>query len=463
MTDLEVRTDVESEPVDVTAFPPDFAWGAATAAYQIEGARHVDGRTDSIWDTFSHSPGRVVGGDNGDVAVDHYRRWREDVDLMAELGIANYRFSVSWPRVQPGGRGPANQRGLDFYRRLVDELLRRDITPWVTLYHWDLPQELEDAGGWPNRDTADRFADYAELVFGALRDRVANWTTLNEPWCSAFLGYAAGTHAPGRVDAPGSVAAAHHLLLGHGFAIQAMRSDAGRDHRLGIVLNLYPVSPSSDAPGDTEAARRIDGLQNRLFLDPLFRDGYPADVRADLAGVTDFDFVRDGDLATIATPLDLLGVNYYTRHVVGQGPYPGTQLAGFTGRDLPQTAMGWEVDSTGLVEVLETAARYTDLPLYVMENGAAYDDVVDPDGRIRDDARVDYLRDHIAACATAIRSGVGLRGYFVWSLLDNFEWARGYGKRFGMVHVDHDSLRRRPKNSALWYADLLRRHGILRP
>jgi beta-glucosidase len=461
MTDLEVRTDVATESVDLAAFPPDFAWGAATAAYQIEGGRHADGRTDSIWDTFSHSPGRVVGGDNGDVAIDHYRRWRDDIALMADLGIANYRFSVSWPRVQPGGRGPANQPGLDFYRRLVDELLRHGITPWVTLYHWDLPQELEDAGGWPDRDTAYRFADYAELVFDALQDRVRHWTTLNEPWCSAFLGYAAGTHAPGRVDPPGSVAAAHHLLLGHGLAIRAMRS-AG-DHRLGVTLNLYPVSPISEASGDVDAARRIDGLQNRLFLGPLFGGGYPADVQADLADVTDFGFVRNDDLDTIASPLDLLGVNYYTRHVVGHGPYPGAQLAAFTGRDLPQTAMGWEVDSTGLVEVLETVARYTDLPVYVMENGAAYADVVDQNGQIHDADRVAYLRDHTAACATAIRSGVRLRGYFVWSLLDNFEWARGYGKRFGIVHVDHETQRRRPKDSALWYADLLRRHGILRP
>jgi beta-glucosidase len=461
MTDLEVRTDVATESVDLAAFPADFAWGAATAAYQIEGGRHADGRTDSIWDTFSHSPGRVVGGDNGDVAIDHYRRWRDDIALMADLGIANYRFSVSWPRVQPGGRGPANQPGLDFYRRLVDELLRHGITPWVTLYHWDLPQELEDAGGWPDRDTAYRFADYAELVFDALQDRVRHWTTLNEPWCSAFLGYAAGTHAPGRVDPPGSVAAAHHLLLGHGLAIRAMRS-AG-DHRLGVTLNLYPVSPISEASGDVDAARRIDGLQNRLFLDSLFGGGYPADVQADLADVTDFGFVRNDDLDTIASPLDLLGVNYYTRHVVGHGPYPGAQLAAFTGRDLPQTAMGWEVDSTGLVEVLETVARYTDLPIYVMENGAAYADVVDQDGQIHDADRVAYLRDHTAACATAIRSGVRLRGYFVWSLLDNFEWARGYGKRFGLVHVDHETQRRRPKDSALWYADLLRRHGILRP
>jgi beta-glucosidase len=237
MTDLEVRADVTAAAVDLTDFPPDFAWGAATAAYQIEGAHHADGRTDSIWDTFSHTPGRVVDGDTGDVAVDHYRRWRQDVELMADLGIANYRFSVSWPRVQPGGRGSANQRGLDFYRRLVDELLRHDITPWPTLYHWDLPQELEDAGGWPSRDTAYRFAEYAALVFEALRDRVTHWTTLNEPWCSAFLGYAAGLHAPGRVDAPGSVAAAHHLLIGHGLAIQAMRS-GGDDHQLGITLNL---------------------------------------------------------------------------------------------------------------------------------------------------------------------------------------------------------------------------------
>ncbi|MGH3483957.1 MAG: GH1 family beta-glucosidase [Nocardioidaceae bacterium] len=464
MTDLDVRTGTEVDLVDLTDFPDDFAWGAATAAYQIEGARHTDGRTDSIWDTFSHTPGRVAGGHNGDVAVDHYHRWREDVGLMAELGIANYRFSVSWPRVQPGGTGPANQRGLDFYRRLVDELVDHGITPWLTLYHWDLPQELEDAGGWPERDTADRFADYAGLVFDALGDRVRAWTTLNEPWCSAFLGYAGGLHAPGRVEPAASVAAAHHLLLGHGRAVQALRAIGG-EHRIGITLNLYAVSAQTDSAGDLEAARRIDGLHNRFFLEPLFSGGYPADIRADLAGVSDFGFVHDGDLADVAAPLDLLGVNYYTRHVVGQGPYPGTQLASFGGRDLPQTAMGWEVDSSGLTEVLQMAARHTRLPIYVMENGAAYDDVLGSDGRVDDGERIDFLRSHVEACATAMRAGVPLRGYFVWSLLDNFEWARGYDKRFGLVYVDHDSLQRTPKASAAWYADLLRRHhrGILRP
>jgi beta-glucosidase len=464
MTDLEVRTDTDVRMADLASFPDDFAWGVATAAYQIEGGRHADGRTDSIWDTYSHTPGRVVGGDNGDVAVDHYRLWRDDIALMADLGIANYRFSVSWPRVQPGGRGPANEAGLDFYRRLVDELLEHNITPWLTLYHWDLPQELEDDGGWPARDTAYRFADYARLVFDTLGDRVPWWTTLNEPWCSAFLGYASGTHAPGRVDAAGSVAAAHHLLLGHGLATQAMRA-ARADRRLGITLNLYPVSALSDQPGDVDAARRIDGLQNRMFLGPLFGDGYPADVRDDLAAVTDFGFVRDGDRTDIAAALDFLGVNYYTRHVVGQGPYPGSQLAAFSGRDLPQTAMGWEVDSAGFTEVLERAGRESALPIYVMENGAAYDDLVGPDGSVDDPERIDYLRAHIDAGAAARRAGVDLRGYFVWSLLDNFEWARGYAKRFGLVYVDRDTQRRVPKASARWYAELQRRHrrGILRP
>jgi beta-glucosidase len=463
VTDLDVRTEAELDQVELADFPDDFAWGAATAAYQIEGAHRTDGRTDSIWDTYSHTPGRVVGGDTGDVAIDHYHRWREDVALMADLGIANYRFSVSWPRVQPGGSGPANQRGLDFYRRLVDELLNRGITPWLTLYHWDLPQELEDAGGWPERDTALRFAEYAGLVVDALGDRVSAWSTLNEPWCSAFLGYAAGMHAPGRVDPAGSVAAAHHLLVGHGLAVKAIR--AAGDHQIGITLNLYPVSAQTDSPGDLEAARRIDGLHNRLFLDALFTGAYPADVRADLADVSEFGFVRVGDHAVISSPLDFLGVNYYTRHVVGQGPYPGTQLAGFVGRDLPQTAMGWEVDSGGLTEVLQMGARYTSLPIYVMENGAAYDDVLDPDGRVDDGDRIGFLRKHIDACATAIRAGVPLRGFFVWSLLDNFEWARGYGKRFGLVYVDHRTLQRIPKASARWYAELLGRHrrGILSP
>jgi beta-glucosidase len=456
-------------------FPSDFRWGAATAAYQVEGAARTDGRGPSIWDTFSHTPGRVLNGATGDEAIDHYHRYREDVALMAELGLTAYRFSVSWPRVQPTGRGPANAAGLDFYQRLVDELLAHGIEPWLTLYHWDLPQELEDAGGWPARDTAARFAEYAQLVHAALGDRVKRWTTLNEPWCSAFLGYTSGVHAPGRRERASGVRATHHLLLGHGLATQAIRArDA--DASVGITLNLYAVSTVTDSAADRDAARRIDGLQNRFFLDPVLCGRYPADVVADLKDVTDFGHVRDGDLATIATPLSMLGVNYYTRYVVtaaeshanvdGHGgptgtadsPWPGSEDVAFAQRGLPVTHMDWEIDAPGLGEVLRrVAAEYPPVPLYITENGAAFADEPGPDGAVDDPSRVAYLDEHLRVCAEAIGDGVPLGGYFAWSVFDNFEWSWGYDRRFGLVYVDYATQRRIPKTSARWYADTIRR------
>nr|MDT0656880.1 GH1 family beta-glucosidase [Micromonospora sp. DSM 115978] len=455
------------------SFPTDFLWGAATAAYQIEGAAAQGGRTPSIWDTFSQTPGRVLHGHTGDVACDHYHRFRDDVKLMAEMGLKTYRFSVSWPRIQPGGSGRANQEGMDFYRRLVDELLENDIEPWLTLYHWDLPQPLEDAGGWPARDTAARFAEYAALTHTALGDRVRYWTTLNEPWCSAFLGYGSGVHAPGRSDGAEAVRAGHHLMLGHGLAVQAMRA-ARPDHEYGITLNLYAVSPQTESADDLDAARRIDGLANRFFLDPVLLGEYPADVVADLREVTDFAHVRDGDLAVIATPLDMLGINYYSRHVVAapvEGvppePYwrapsnwPGSEQVRFVTRGVPVTDMGWEIDAPGLVEILERVHReYPAVPLAVTENGAAFvDEVVDH--AVHDPDRVAYFDAHLRACHQAIAAGVPLRGYFAWSLMDNFEWAWGYTKRFGMIYVDYDSQLRIPKSSARWYADVIRRNGL---
>ncbi|MEV0396697.1 GH1 family beta-glucosidase [Polymorphospora rubra] len=454
-------------------FPPDFLWGAATAAYQIEGAATEGGRTPSIWDTFSDTPGKVLLGHTGDVACDHYHRFRDDVRLMADLGLRSYRFSVSWPRVQPGGSGPANQEGLDFYRRLVDELLENDIEPWLTLYHWDLPQPLEDAGGWPVRDTAARFADYAALTHAALGDRVRYWTTLNEPWCSAFLGYGSGAHAPGRSDGGDAVRAAHHLMLGHGLAVQAIRA-ARPDHELGVTLNLYPVTPQTDTPGDRDAARRIDGLANRIFLDPILRGEYPADVIEDLRDVTGFEHVHDGDLAVIGTPLSVLGINYYSRHVVaapveGAEPepywrapssWPGSEDVRFVTRGIPVTDMDWEIDAPGLVEILRRVHdEYPEVPLYVTENGAAFVDRV-VDGRVDDPERLAYFDAHLRACHEAIEAGVPLRGYFAWSLMDNFEWAWGYTKRFGMIHVDYDSQLRIPKSSARWYAEVIRRNGL---
>jgi beta-glucosidase len=455
----------------VTQFPPGFLWGAATAAYQIEGAATEGGRTPSIWDTFSHTPGRTQDGDTGDVACDHFHRFRDDVKLMADLGLRSYRFSLAWPRIQPGGTGPANQRGLDFYHQLVDELLAHDIQPWITLYHWDLPQELEDAGGWPARDTAYRFADYARLAVDALGDRVQNWTTLNEPWCSAFLGYGSGAHAPGRQDGAAAVRAAHHLMLGHGLAVDGLRAS---DRNWGITLNLYAVSPETRSAADADAARRIDGLANRIFLDPVLRGSYPDDVLADLSGVTDQAHVRDGDLAVIGTPIDLLGVNYYSRHVVGAArpdapaePYwraptcwPGSEDVRFVTRGLPVTDMGWEIDAPGLVEVLtRVAADHPGVPLYITENGAAFPDVP-VDGEVDDAARVAYLGDHLRAGAAAIAAGVPLRGYFAWSLMDNFEWAWGYTKRFGMIYVDYESQLRIPKSSARWYSEVIRENGL---
>ncbi|MBY8871245.1 beta-glucosidase [Micromonospora sp. PLK6-60] len=449
-------------------FPPGFLWGAATAAYQIEGAVAEDGRTPSIWDTFSHTPGRTVAGHTGDVACDHYHRMPADVRLMADLGLKSYRFSVSWSRVQPDGAGPANQRGLDFYRRLVDELRAYDIEPWLTLYHWDLPQPLEDAGGWPARDTAGRFADYAQLVADALGDRVNHFTTLNEPWCSAFLGYGSGVHAPGRTNGTDALRAGHHLMLGHGLAVRAVRASRP-GAQLGVTVNLYPVTPATDSPADADAARRIDGLMNRFFLDPILRGSYPTDLRADLRGVTDFGHVRDGDLAIISTPLDQVGVNYYTRHVVSAGtgpaepgpsPWPGSEDVRFVSRGIPVTDMDWEVDAPGLLETLQRVHReYTDLPIYVTENGAAFvDEVVD--GRVDDTDRLAYFDAHLRAAHAAIDSGVPLKGYFAWSLLDNFEWAWGYTKRFGMVRVDYDDQARIPKSSARWYAEVIRRNGL---
>ncbi|MEU3457721.1 GH1 family beta-glucosidase [Micromonospora sp. NPDC006766] len=454
-------------------FPPGFLWGAATAAYQIEGAAAEGGRTPSIWDTFSHTEGRTVAGHTGDVACDHYHRMPDDVRLMADLGLKSYRFSVSWPRVQPGGAGAANAEGLDFYRRLVDELLAHDIEPWLTLYHWDLPQPLEDTGGWPARDTAGRFADYAQLVADALGDRVRYFTTLNEPWCSAFLGYGSGAHAPGRSDGADAVRAGHHLMLGHGLAVQAVRA-ARPQAQLGITVNLYPVTPATGSRADADAARRIDGLANRFFLDPVLRGAYPADLQADLRQVTDFGHVRDGDLTVISTPLDMVGINYYSRHVVAapiesteseaywRAPscWPGSEGVRFVSRGVPVTDMDWEIDAPGLVETLERVHRdYTELPLYVTENGSAFVDAV-IDGRVDDPDRLAYFDAHLRAAHAAISAGVPLKGYFAWSLMDNFEWAWGYTKRFGMVYVDYDSQARIRKSSARWYAEVIRRNGV---
>lgn len=459
----------EGSHAGVLSFPRGFRWGAATSAYQIEGALDADGRGVSIWDTFAQRPGAIQDGDIADVACEHYRRFPDDIALMADLGLGAYRFSVSWPRVQPDGTGRANPAGLDFYRRLVDELLNHGIEPWLTLYHWELPQPLEDAGGWPARDTAARFAEFTAILHEALGDRVNHWITINEPWCASFLGYGSGVHAPGRRDGASAVRAAHHLLLGHGLAGQVLRaSDASA--QVGASVDLSPMTPLRQTEADLDATRRMDGLRNRLFLDALLRGSYPDDVLADLAHVTDFGHVRDGDLSVISEPGTFLAINYYMRHYA-TAPEPGQDGAGpaWTGSEdvrlvhvgEPVTAMNWEIDPTGLSEILlRIHQEYPAIPLYVTENGAAFEDIVGPDGRVKDDARVAYLDAHLRACHQAIAGGAPLSGYFAWSLLDNFEWAAGFSKRFGIVYVDYATQQRTVKASAEWYAQVIQRHGL---
>jgi beta-glucosidase len=452
-----------SDPI--LSLPPSFRWGVATSSYQIEGAVAEDGRTPSIWDTFSRVPGAVADGDHGDVACDHYHRMPQDVALIKDLGVDTYRFSVAWPRVQPGGRGPVNPKGIGFYDKLVDELLAAGVDPWVTLYHWDLPQELEDAGGWPARDTAYRFADYSMLVFDALSDRVDTWTTLNEPWCSAWLGYHTGDHAPGRRDFGASIAAVHHLLLGHGLATQRMRAAATRPMQLGITLNMATNDPATDTELDREAARRADGMGTRIYMDPLYHGRYPADVVADLAARDVTIPVQDGDLEIISAPIDVLGVNFYFGQLFAGTDEDGSSTAPDGGpvvrlveQDRPRTAMGWPVTPERFTQLLVRLGEdYPGTPIVITENGAAFDDTADETGFVRDEDRTAYFADHIAAVARAREQGTDIRGYFAWSLLDNFEWAFGYAKRFGIVRVDYETQARIPKKSALWFRDTIRR------
>jgi beta-glucosidase len=451
----------------VIQFPEGFVWGAATAAYQIEGGARDGGRGPSIWDTFSRTPGKVFAGHTGDVACDHYHRYADDVALMAELGLQAYRFSVSWPRIQPDGSGPANPAGLDFYDRLVDELRGHGIASIVTLYHWDLPQPLEDRGGWTSRETAERFASYAAAVHARLGDRVQTWTTLNEPWCAAFLGYASGVHAPGRSDPAAAFAAAHHLMLGHGLAVQVLRAAGAR--AIGLTLNpdsVFPADPDSQA--DAEAARVVDGLKNRIFFDPVLHGKYPADVLETISRFTDGQFLADGDEQVIGEPIDLLGVNYYAPTYVraqvgaaGSSAYPGTEGIEFVPPTGPVTAMGWQIAPGGLTALLERISRdYPGVPLLVTENGAAFDDAPAPDGRVADPGRISYLDGHLRAAHEAISRGVDLRGYLVWSLMDNFEWSEGYRKRFGIVYTDYETQRRTTKDSGRWYREVIRRNGL---
>jgi beta-glucosidase len=445
---------------DLSMLPPDFLWGVATAAYQIEGAVAADGRKPSIWDTFCQVPGAVDNADTGAVACDHYHRWPEDVALLGRLGVDAYRFSVAWPRIMPDGVGPVNPKGLAFYDRLVDALLAAGIRPFVTLYHWDLPQALQDGGGWPRRATAEAFADYAAVVAARLGDRVADWNTVNEPLCVSWIGHLDGLMAPGERDLPLAVHASHHVLLGHGLATRAIRANAARPASVGVVLNLSPCEPATDRPADVAAARRMDGHVNRWWLDPLHGRGYPADM-IDTYRVE--PPVRPGDLETIAEPTDYLGVNYYFRQLVVDDPEGSAPYA----RQVPvpgaeRTAMGWETYPAGLTQTLvRVADDYTPGRIVVTESGAAWPDEVTADGTVEDRERTEYLDRHVGACAAAVARGVPLGGYFAWSLLDNFEWAYGYDKRFGLVHVDYPTQRRTVKASGHRYADLIRAHRRL--
>ncbi len=441
-------------------FPEGFVWGAATSSYQIEGAWDEDGKGESIWDRFCHTPGKVDNGDTGDVACDHYHRWPEDVALMKEIGLQAYRFSISWPRILPQGRGAINQAGLDFYDRLVDALLEAGITPFATLYHWDLPQTLQDQGGWPARPTAEAFVEYADVFSRRVGDRVKHWITLNEPFVSAFVGYLEGRHAPGHTDLDEMLAAAHHLLLAHGWAVPIIRRNSSQA-RVGIVLNLGPCIPASPSVADRAAAWREDGILNRWYLNPLAARGYPADIVRHYG--RPMDFVQANDLETIAVPLDFVGLNYYTRRIVRSSEVPEAKnlpRTVFPNRE--HTEMGWEVYPEGLYELLgRLHFEYRFPAIYITENGAAYADQIGPDGRVDDPQRVAYFKAHLKQAARAIRAGVPLRGYFAWSLLDNFEWAHGYTKRFGLIYVDFSTQQRILKSSAHWYRRVIAANAVV--
>ncbi|HEY8241621.1 MAG TPA: GH1 family beta-glucosidase [Kiritimatiellia bacterium] len=452
-------------------FPEDFVWGTATSSYQIEGGVNLEGRGESIWDRFSHTPGKIKDGSNGDIACDHFHKWKEDIAMMRQLGHKGYRLSIAWPRILPTGRGTVNQAGLDFYSRIIDELLRNEIEPFVTLYHWDLPQTLQDEGGWVARSTAEAFIGYTDIVTKHLGDRVKRWITHNEPWCVSILGHLYGDHAPGLKDWKAALPAAHHVLLSHGWAIPVIRANS-RDCEAGITLLFSPYEPASESAADYKTCRECDGFFNRWFVDPVYGRGYPADkVEEYIAkgylpkeGLT---FVKEGDMEDIGVDTDFLGVNFYTRDVVRNSDVPEEQNLPKSVERAPReewTEMGWEVFPEGLYRVL-VRMYYEYLPrkVYVTENGCSYSDGPGPDGKIRDTRRIQYLQDHFIAAHRAVQSGVPVAGYFVWALMDNFEWGLGIAQRFGLVHVDYKTLKRTPKDSAHWYKKVIEQNGVTLP
>lgn len=447
-------------PEKFLKFPDNFKWGAATASYQIEGAYDEDGKGVSIWDHFSHLPGRTQGNDTGDVACDHYHRYREDVENMKKLGLKAYRFSVSWPRVIPEGRGKVNEAGLDFYDRLVDELLRTGIEPFVTLYHWDLPQVLQEEGGWKNRDIVGYFSDYVAILAHRLGDRVHHWITHNEPWVVSFLGHAFGTHPPGIMNLSTALQVSHHLLLSHGRAVEVLKNIGDEKIKAGITLNLSPVHPPSKKEENIKAAKRFDGHLNRWFLDPLFKGYYPPDM---------WEYYQDkvpkilpGDMSIISRKIDFLGINYYTRQIVKDNPKEKIlQLSFLKPEQAEYTDMGWEVYPKGIYEILKRVQdEYSPRSIYITENGAAFQDRLDKEGKIKDERRISYLEEHLSFAHKAIEEGVRLKGYFIWSLMDNFEWTYGYSKRFGLIYVDYPTQKRFFKESANWYRKVIENNGI---
>ena len=450
-------------------FPDGFLWGAATASYQIEGGAREGGRGKSVWDTFSHTEGKVANRHTGDVACDHYHRLDSDVKLMADLGLQSYRFSIAWPRVMPEGRGKVNGEGLAFYHRLVELLLDNGIKPCATLFHWDLPQALEDIGGFRNRDTVSWFADYAALMAREFGDRVTMWSTFNEPWCYAYLGHVAGVHAPGLTDPKAGITVAHHEQLAHGLAVQAMRSE--RDGlELGVVINPSPIRSEGNPPADADEIRKIDAIHNRWWFDSILKGAYPEDIIDDFGPLA--DAIQHGDLEQIAQPIDWMGINYYFDMLVrGMRPddtgadrmraYPTVRRTAQADERPVHTDMGWPITPEGFTDLL--VRLHTDYPnmppIYITENGCAYDDPVIA-GRCADPRRIEYLDLHLRAVKDAIDEGVDIRGYYQWSLMDNFEWALGYDKRFGLVHIDFDTLERTPKDSAEWYREVINRNGL---